>query len=127
MAVKLLIDMNLSPAWVAALNELGWNAIHWSDIGEPQAPDEAIMAWAVQNERVVFTHDLDFGTMLALSAATAPSILQVRTQDVMPQHLADLVAATLRQHEADPSSGALVVVDERRARVRVLPIQGFDL
>ena len=127
MAVKLLIDMNLSPAWVAALNELGWNAIHWSDIGEPQAPDEAIMAWAVQNERVVFTHDLDFGTMLALSGATAPSILQVRTQDVMPQHLADLVAATLRQHEADLSSGALVVVDERRARVRILPIQGFDL
>ena len=127
MAVKLLIDMNLSPTWVPALNELGWNAIHWSDIGDPRASDQAIMAWAVQNDHVVFTHDLDFGTMLALSGATAPSILQVRSRDVLPQRLAVVVAATLRQHEGDLASGALVVVDESHVRVRVLPIQGFSV
>jgi len=28
--LKLLIDMNLSPAWVEALQTMGFEAIHWS-------------------------------------------------------------------------------------------------
>ena len=80
------------------------------------------MDWAAQHDYVVFTHDLDFGTMVALSGATGPSILQIRSQDVLPQRMAELVAAALRQHETDLASGALVVIDESRARVRLLPI-----
>jgi predicted nuclease of predicted toxin-antitoxin system len=33
--MKLLIDMNLSPKWVAFLAEAGWQARHWSELGEP--------------------------------------------------------------------------------------------
>ena len=123
MTVKLLIDVNLSPKWVPVLRGLGWPAVHWTDIGDPRATDDAIMAWARHNDHAVFTHDLDFGAMLALSGASGPSVLQVRSQDVTPDYLADVVAAALRQHGADLASGALVVVDPNRARVRVLPIQ----
>lgn len=123
MTVKLLIDVNLSPKWAPVLTGLGCPAVHWSDIGDPRATDDAIMAWARQNDHAVFTHDLDFGTMLALSGASGPSVLQVRSQDVLPEQLAEVVVAALRQHEADLASGALVVVDPNRARVRVLPIQ----
>jgi predicted nuclease of predicted toxin-antitoxin system len=70
----------------------------------------------------VFTHDLDFGTILALTHAAGPSVLQVRGQDVRPDHMAPLVIAALRQHEADLAAGAIVVVDERKLRVRVLPL-----
>jgi predicted nuclease of predicted toxin-antitoxin system len=70
----------------------------------------------------LFTHDLDFGTMLALSHARGPSVLQVRARNVLPDHLESIVIAALRQHENDLSSGALVVVDESKSRVRVLPI-----
>jgi hypothetical protein len=31
--------------------------------------------WAIANSYAVFTHDLDFGTMLALSGADGPSVL----------------------------------------------------
>jgi predicted nuclease of predicted toxin-antitoxin system len=79
------------------------------------------MAWAVANQHVVFTHDLDFGTMLALTRALGPSVLQVRGKNVLPDHLGPIVMAALRQHEADLVAGALVVVDEARSRVRVLP------
>ena len=123
MTVKLLIDVNLSPKWAPVLSGLGWPAVHWSAIGDPRASDDAIMAWARQNDHVVFTHDLDFGAMLALTGASGPSVLQVRSQDVLPEHLADVVAAALRQHGADLASGAVVVVDKTRARVRILPIR----
>ena len=122
MSVKILIDMNLSPDWVAPLESAGWSAVHWSMIGDPRATDRAIMDWAVANGYVVFTHDLDFGTTLALTHETGPSVLQVRSRDVLPDHLASTVIAAIRQHEADLEGGALVVVDESKSRVRILPI-----
>ena len=49
-------------------------------------------------------------------------MLQIRAQDVLLIHLERTVLAALAQHDVDLSSGALVVVDETRSRVRVLPI-----
>ena len=122
MTVKLLVDMNLSPDWVGVLESQGWSAVHWSSIGDPRASDQAIMNWAAHHGYVVFTHDLDFGTMLALSHAAGPSVLQVRARDVLPDYLEGFVVAALEHHDADLSSGALVVVDASRSRVRILPI-----
>lgn len=122
MSVQLVIDMNLSVEWVGDLARDGWTAVHWSSVGDPRATDAAIMAWASANGFVVFTHDLDFGTALALTHAKGPSVLQVRGQNVLPDHMGPLVVAALRQHDAALAAGALVVVEERKARVRVLPL-----
>jgi predicted nuclease of predicted toxin-antitoxin system len=122
MSVKILIDMNLSPDWVALFHQQGRSAVHWSTVGDPRATDRVIMDWAVANGHVVFTLDLDFGTILALTHATGPSVLQVRAEDVLPDTIGALVLAALRQHETDLASGALVVVDAGRSRVRVLPL-----
>ncbi|HYT89274.1 MAG TPA: DUF5615 family PIN-like protein [Gemmataceae bacterium] len=122
MSVKLLVDMNLSPDWVPVLQSHGWSAVHWSTVGDPRAPDHDIMDWARANDSVVFTHDLDFGTVLALTHATGPSVLQIRGDDVLPAHMEVIVIAALRQHEADLAAGALIVVDAKKFRVRILPI-----
>ncbi|MEX2188807.1 MAG: DUF5615 family PIN-like protein [Pirellulales bacterium] len=122
MSVKFLIDMNLSPVWAAHLQAAGWSAVHWSTVGDPRASDRELLAWTAANGCVVFTHDLDFGTALALTRARGPSVLQVRSDDVLPDGIGDVVIAAIRQHEGDLASGALVVVDESRSRVRVLPI-----
>ena len=122
MSVQLVVDMNLSPEWVAELARQGWSAVHWSTVGDPAAEDSVIMAWALANDHVVFTHDLDFGTMLALTHATGPSVLQVRGQDVLPEDIGFVVIAALRQHDDALAAGALVVVDVKKSRVRVLPL-----
>ena len=114
--------MNLSPGLVQTLSEHGWESIHWSSVGDPRATDREIMDWAAVNGWVVFTHDLDFGTMLALLHEGGPSVFQVRSANVLAKHFSGIVIAALEQHESDLSAGALVVVDERRSRVRVLPI-----
>jgi predicted nuclease of predicted toxin-antitoxin system len=122
MSVQLLVDMNLSVEWVSELAKNGWSVIHWSTIGDPRALDAVIMAWALANGYVVFTHDLDFGTTLALSHAAGPSVLQIRGQDVLPEDVGPVVMAALRQHDAALAAGALVVVDAKKSRVRVLPL-----
>ena len=122
MSVSLVIDMNLSAEWVAELARHGWSAVHWSDVGDPRAADTAVMGWARADGRVVFTHDLDFGTLLALTHAAGPSVLQVRGPHVLPEDAGPMVFAALRQYEAALAAGALVVVDGKKSRVRVLPL-----
>ena len=121
--MKLLVDMNLSPAWVAVLNQAGWEAIHWSKVGNPRTADSEIMAWAKINGHIVFTHDLDFGSLLALTQAEGPSVIQVRTQDVTPAAMGQLVVDALRQFQKEPEAGALIFLDQARARARVLPLK----
>jgi predicted nuclease of predicted toxin-antitoxin system len=91
-------------------------------IGDPRVTDRAIMDWARTNSYIVFTHDLDFGTLLAVTHAEGPSVLQVRAQDVLPEHLGALVLAALRQFAEQLEVGTLITVDEGTSRVRILPI-----
>lgn len=120
--MKLVIDMNLPAEWVPTLAQYGIEAEHWSSIGSSQAEDSEIMEWANQNGYVVFTHDLDFGALLAASGASRPSIFQVRTLGVLPQQIEALVISALKQFEPMLEAGALVSVDEKRSRARVLPL-----
>jgi predicted nuclease of predicted toxin-antitoxin system len=121
--MRVLIDVNLSPAWVDVLLARGIEAVHWTSVGDPSAPDETIMHYAREHRYVVFTHDLDFGTLLALTRARGPSVSQVRTHDVLPAAIGDLVIKVLTAHAAALEAGALVTVDTRSSRVRVLPIR----
>ena len=114
--------MNLSPEWVPFLHEHSFEAIHWSAIGAGNAPDTEIMQWPRDHSCVVFTHDLDFGILLAHSKDGGPSVIQVRTQDVSPDHLGPLILSALQAHGAALESGALLTIDESKSRVRILPI-----
>lgn len=120
--MKILIDMNLSPDWVAVFAKHQISAVHWSTIGNPRAEDKLLMEWARANEYILFTHDLDFGALLALTQAESPSVIQVRTQDVTPSHLEIAVLGVLLANQSALEGGALVVLDEARSRVRILPL-----
>jgi predicted nuclease of predicted toxin-antitoxin system len=121
--MKILVDMNLSPDWIAIFANHGITALHWSTVGDPRAEDSVLMDWARANGYVVFTHDLDFGAMLALTRAESPSVIQVRTQDVTPEHLEETVLDVLRKYESQLEAKALIVLDEGRSRVRILPLE----
>jgi predicted nuclease of predicted toxin-antitoxin system len=120
--MNIVIDMNLSPNWVATLANAGHVVRHWSTIGAPNATDREILIWARDNDHVVFTHDLDFGAILAATSADAPSVIQIRTQDPTPQRCQSAILDTLKRHAAMLANGALVSVDENRSRVRLLPL-----
>jgi predicted nuclease of predicted toxin-antitoxin system len=120
--MKILVDMNLSPEWIAVLDKSGFESIHWSSLGESSASDNEILAWARTNGYVVFTHDLDFGAILAATKAKYPSVLQVRTQDVSPNCLESLVISVLKQFQDKLTEGALISIDREMSRLRILPI-----
>ena len=120
--MKLLIDMNLSPRWVSILAAAHIEAVHWSTLGAKDAPDSKIMAYAKINGYVVFTHDLDFGAILAATHGEKPSVVQIRTDDVSPNTIGKQVIAALHQMTAELEVGALLTIDTNRMRLRVLPL-----
>jgi predicted nuclease of predicted toxin-antitoxin system len=122
--MKIVIDMNLSPQWVDLFKSEGFECIHWPAIGAPDAPDKEILPWARSNGFVVFTHDLDFGAILAATNADSPSVFQVRIQDISPYHIGRMVISAFRQFEESLTRGALISIDEKRARARILPFSG---
>lgn len=121
--MKIVVDMNLSPRWVALLNAAGLDAVHWSDVGAPTARDEDIMAWAIAAEDVVLTHDLDFSAILAFTNHSKPSVVQIRAQDLNPDHIGAQVVTAIHQTQSELLAGAIVSVDPVHARLRMLPLQ----
>ncbi|MDO8310551.1 MAG: DUF5615 family PIN-like protein [Sideroxyarcus sp.] len=104
------------------MRDAGFEVEHWYRIGAANAPDSELFAWASKNGYIVFTHDLDFGALLAATHAVSPSVFQIRTDDVSPDALAPRAIELLRRFTPQLTSGALVVVDEIRERVRILPL-----
>lgn len=114
--------MNLTPRWAGVLTEAGFEAAHWSSVGAITASDPEIMAWAIQHRRVVLTHDLDFGAILAASGDVTPSVVQLRGGNLSPAVLGPAVLSALRQLEDALEAGALVTIDALRTRIRWLPL-----
>jgi len=120
--MKILVDMNLSPSWVEFLNSRGYETYHWSTIGDFGASDRVILEWAKENGCVVFTHDLDFGALLAAGKGKGPSVIQARTQRVLPEAIGDMVVKIIEDYRNELEEGALLIIDRVRSRIRILPL-----
>lgn len=122
MTLRLDIDVNLSPDWMPVLKEAGFDAVHWTQVGDPSAPDREIMDWAIANGFIVFSHDLDFSSMLALTHAGGPSLVQLRGPKVLPEQIAEPLIHSLRRFHLELEAGALLLIEPGRSRVRILPL-----
>lgn len=120
--MKLLVDMNLSPRWIGLLVNSGIEAAHWSTLGANNAPDTEIMTYASANGYVVLTHDLDFSAILAATHGEKPSVVQIRADDVSPDVIGLQVITALRQMASELADGALLTIDPKRTRMRLLPL-----
>jgi predicted nuclease of predicted toxin-antitoxin system len=121
--MRILVDMNLSPLWIPFLQQHGFEATHWSSVGAASAADAEIMDHARARQLVIFTHDLDFGMLLAMSSSDGPSVVQIRTQDVLPPAVGSLVVNALNDARLHLDAGALVTIDPMQHRIRLLPIR----
>lgn len=122
-SVKILIDMNLTPLWREPLEAAGHEAMHWSEVGKPDASDEILMEWSRTKGFVVFTHDLDYGILLYTTEAAGPSVIQLRSDNVSPEFMADVVTKAIKEAALDIERGALVTVYVNRHRIAMLPLR----
>ena len=120
--MKLLIDMNLSPKWREVLQEAEIEAQHWSAVGPASASDSVILDHARRGGWVVFTQDLDFAQLLFETSEAGPSIILLRVRDELARETQLRLVSLVRVISAELMSGALVILDDQKARLRRLPI-----
>jgi predicted nuclease of predicted toxin-antitoxin system len=76
--VRFLVDANVSPRVALLLADAGHDAVAVRDVGLTAAPDDEILDWAFVDDRVIVSHDTDFGTLLAARRQVKPSSLSAR-------------------------------------------------
>jgi predicted nuclease of predicted toxin-antitoxin system len=120
--MKFLADMGISPKSVEFLHGLGYNAVHLHSQGLDRLADQEILKKAQREGRVLLTHDLDFGELIAASGAQLPSIVVFRLRNMDPSRVNQHLAGILSKHQSELEAGAVISVTEGQLRVRVLPI-----
>jgi predicted nuclease of predicted toxin-antitoxin system len=118
-----LIDNALSVTISRTLSEHGHDAVHVRERGLQDAADPFILALAEAENRVVVSADTDFGALLALHRSFRPSFILFRGTRA-PSKQAELLLANLPAVESALLKGCIVVFEEKRIRVRDLPIGG---
>lgn len=121
--MNFLVDNALSPVIAGELTHAGYNAVHVRDFGMQAATDHEVFEFAEREDRIVVSADTDFGTILAQLQSNKPSVILIRTKIFRrPDEQAKLLLVNLPACEADLNSGAIVVIEDGRIRIRSLPI-----
>ncbi len=120
--MKFLLDMGLANSTAKFLREQGYDAIHLREQGLQQLEDEQIIIKALQENRIILTHDLDFGRIVALSHQPQPTVITFRLDDMQPTQVNSYLTEVLSHFAAELKIGALVSVNEQVIRVRQLPV-----
>lgn len=125
--MRFLTDAGISPASVAFLEQIGHDVVHVRTINMQRSSDRAIVDHATTDRRSIITFDLDFGEILAVGVLDRPSVILLRLSNERPEEVNRRLSTVIAEQQAALESGALVLVEDTRYRVRKLPIARRDV
>ena len=120
--MKLLLDQGLPRSAAKLLNKSAINTIHVCEIGYATATDDMILQLGRKENYIIVTLDADFHALLALSAATKPSVIRIRIEGLKGEAVAKLLKIVINKCAHDLEYGATVTVQKNRIRLRHLPL-----
>ncbi|MEZ4862145.1 MAG: DUF5615 family PIN-like protein [Caldilineaceae bacterium] len=113
--MKFLIDVNASGAVVQQLEAWGHDVAQVM-VRDGRMKDEDILAWAVQEQRIVITTDQDFEEMIWRERRAHCGIL--RLENLPRRARIELLKDVLAQHSQALADGVIVIAMNRKIRIR---------
>jgi len=120
--MRFLADMGVSRRVVDWLRTAGHDAVHLSEQGLQRLGNGEICRKAADEDRVVLTFDLDFGEILAMSGGRILSVVLFRLNNTTSAFVIRRLEIVLKEAGEALESGAIVVVEDGRCRIRRLPL-----
>jgi predicted nuclease of predicted toxin-antitoxin system len=122
--MRLVLDQGIPRDAAIQLHDAACEVIHVGDLGMSAATDGEILAWAVEHEATVVTLDADFHAILAVTAASGPSVIRVRIEGLDAPAIAGIIRAVLADFLPELVHGCLLTVKARKITCHRLPIGG---
>jgi predicted nuclease of predicted toxin-antitoxin system len=120
--MKFIADMGVSQRVAAWLRSRGHDVAHLRDEGLHRLPNGQIFEMARARGSVILTFDLDFGEIIALSGESTVSVILFRLNNTTSPFVIERLQSVLDSAAVALQSGAIVVVEDARHRVRRLPL-----
>jgi predicted nuclease of predicted toxin-antitoxin system len=120
--MRFIGDIPIARLPIEYLSRQGHDAISVRDRLPPSARDPEIVRVAAAEKRVILCFDLDLAGLVALPGESLPSVITFRTTKRRAEYVNERLDAVLPEIAEDLSRGALATVEDRRVRVRPLPV-----
>jgi predicted nuclease of predicted toxin-antitoxin system len=118
--LRVLVDVSAGTAVEEWFRQAGHDTSAVRD-RDARMSDVDILAWAVQEQRLVVTMDKDFGELVYHSGQAHAGVLLLRLENLGGADKARTVEAIITQY-GDPLAGHFAVYQDRRLRIRQAPI-----
>jgi len=118
--MKLLADANVETAIVEWLRSRGHDVL-WAAQLSSSIPDDDLLNRASTEERVVLTHDRDFGDLVFRRGLSHSGIVLMRFRAPLQTERLALFQTHWPLIE-NRASGQFIVVSDKRIRIRALPL-----
>lgn len=112
--MRFLVDRCAGRRLAHWLREQGHDVREATEVS-PDPGDQALLGWAVREERVIVTIDSDFGLLVFFQNQPHTGI--VRLPDVPAAHRIALMARLIERYADDLAEGAILTVGTERVRV----------
>jgi predicted nuclease of predicted toxin-antitoxin system len=122
--MRFLCDMGVSRKITAWLRDRGHDSTHLGEEKLSRLPNGNIFEKAFAENRIVLTFDLDVGEIASMTGGKLSSVVIFRLHNTRVNHVLERLAVVLDQAAEALASGAIVIVEESRLRIRHLPIGG---
>ena len=114
----LVADENIAPELVAALRERRIDVCTLRELGLSGAEDVEILSWAHPANRVVLTHDADFGLLAVRREVPFIGVIFLRPGHIKTSFSLEALD-TLRSAAVDVDPPFLIVVERKQNRILI--------
>ena len=113
--MKFLVDVNASGALAHWLTDMGHDVVQVREF-DAKMPDDKILSWAVQEQRIIITTDRDFEEMIWREGKQHCGILRL---DNLPRSDRKALLMEVLIHHSDALlSGSVVIALRQKIRIR---------
>jgi predicted nuclease of predicted toxin-antitoxin system len=93
--IRLLTDENLDPDVIVFLRQAGFDVLDVCEKGLQGSTDLVLLRLAFAENRVIVTHDSDFGTLAILNHEPVVGVIFIRPGHIDPQFTVDTLKVLL--------------------------------